>query len=402
MTAFSQNQTQSGWRPQRRDAPVRLYLTGVQGDTAQLVGVRAAGLALELNLVPFTDWIDPDELSGAAAAVIQVDAATPASIKRFQKLARSTDRPLIAAAYDPPLALVRSLLRTGACDVLPLPLDLAELESSLQQIQQDSAASATGGPVSADRSKIVTVIKATGGVGATSLMAQLSARFAASEARHGREVCLLDLDVQFGDAAFQLGLHPSLSVADLLAAGSRLDGALVRATSVGHDSGLQLIASPRELMPIEGHSPDEFIHIVDTAAREFGTTFVELPTNWTNWSLSVAARSDLILVIAELTIPSINRARRQLDLLRSEGLGDLEFRIVINRFDKAQARTIRNSDVLEALGHEIAQTIANDPATMRAATDRGVTIDEVRRKSAVGKDIGSLDAIIAAALGLER
>jgi pilus assembly protein CpaE len=309
---------------------------------------------------------------------------------------------LIAAAYDPPLALVRSLLRSGARDVLPLPLDLAELESSLQQIQQESAVSATAGLVSADRSKIVTVIKATGGVGATSLMAQLSARFAASEARHGREVCLLDLDVQFGDAAFQLGLHPSLSVADLLAAGSRLDGALVRATSVGHDSGLQLIASPRELMPIEGHSPEEFIHIVDTAAREFGTTFVELPTNWTNWSLSLVARSDLVLVIAELTIASINRARRQLDLLRSEGLGDLEFRIVINRFDKSQTRTIRNSDVLGALGHEVSQTVANDPATMHAAADRGVTIDEVRRKSAVGKDIGSLDAMIAAALGLER
>ena len=135
MTAYSESQTRSGWRPQKREVPVRLYLTGVEGDTADLVGVRAAGLPLELNLVPVTDWIDPDELGGAAAAVIQVDAETPASVKRFQKLAKAVETPLIAAAYDPPLALVRSLLRTGACDVLPLPLELDEVEASLRQEQ---------------------------------------------------------------------------------------------------------------------------------------------------------------------------------------------------------------------------------------------------------------------------
>lgn len=403
MTAYSDNQTQSGWRPQKREVPVRLYLTGVEGDTADLVGVRAADLPLELNLVPVTDWIDPAELGGAAAAVIQVDADTPASIKRFQKLAGAVETPLIAAAYDPPLSLVRSLLRTGACDVLPLPLELADLEVSLRQIQQQNlSTSSVEAPLAQGATKVVSMLKAVGGVGATTLATQLAARFAVREEAFGRDVCLLDLDLQFGDAAFQLGLRPNLSVADLLSAGARLDGALIRATATRHSSGLQVIAAPAELMPVEGHSSDAFIHIVDAAAREFGTTFVELPTNWTNWSLSVLARSDLVLLVAELTVTSLHRARRQLDLLRSEGLGDLEVRVVINRFEKAQLRTIRASDVRDALGYDISQTIANDPVIMRAASDRGVMIDEVKRRSAVGKDVDALDATVAAALGLER
>lgn len=402
MTAFSHNDTQSGWRPQRREAPVRLYLTGAEGDTAELVGVRAAGLPLELNLVPVTDWIDPDDLNGSAAAVIQVDSEIPASVKRFQKLLRNTERPLIAAAYDPPLTLVRSLLKSGARDVLPLPLDLADLETALQQINEERQASAAEGAAVAETSKIVTVLKASGGVGATALAGQLAARFAAREAEFDREVCLVDLDIQFGDAAFQLGLHPNLSIADLLSAATRLDGSLIRATSVRHESGLSVIAAPRELMPVEGHSSDDFIQIVDTAAAEFGTVFVELPTNWTNWSLSLLARSDLVLVVTELTVTSINRARRQLDLLRSEGLGELEFRIIINRLEKNQLRSIRLNDVREALGHDVSHTVANDPAIMQAASDRGVTIDQVKRKSAVGKDIDALDSMIAAALGLEH
>ena len=35
--------------------------------------------------------------------------------------------------------------------------------------------------------------------------------------------------------------------------------------------------------------------------REFGTVFVDLPTNWTNWSLSLLARSDLVLLVTEMT-----------------------------------------------------------------------------------------------------
>ena len=56
---------------------VQLYLSGVEGDAAALVGARVAGFPLSLNIVPVTDWIDPEELSGAAAAVVQVDADTP-------------------------------------------------------------------------------------------------------------------------------------------------------------------------------------------------------------------------------------------------------------------------------------------------------------------------------------
>lgn len=402
MTAFEDHNTESGWRPQRREAPIRLYLAGSNDDTAELTGERVMGMPLEINLVPVTDWIDPDNLNGATVAVVQVDAATPSSVKRFQKLAKTTDRPLIAAAYDPPLALVRALLHSGAQDVLPLPLEMEDLETSVRQLLEGQLASAVEVSTPEDSSKIVTVLKAAGGVGATALITQLAAGFAINEKKAGREVCLMDLDLQFGDAAFQLGLHPALTVTDLLSAGGRLDGSMIRTTAAHDESGLNVIAAPNELMPVEGYSSDDFIRVVDLAAREFGTLFLELPTNWTNWSLSLLARSDLILVVTELTMSSLNRAKRQLDLLRSEGLGDLAFRVVVNRFDKRLLRSLRLKDVKETLGVDISQTIANEPAIMQAASDRGVTIDKIKRKSAVGKDIESLDSLVAAALGLER
>ena len=379
---------------------MHLFLSGAAGDAAALVGTRVAGFPLILSLVGEKDWIDPEEVASAAAALIQVDRDEPSSVKRFQKLAASTKTPLIAAAYDPPLTFVRSLMRAGARDVVPLPLDMADLETSLAPIAESLARRDEA--EHAKNAKVVCVIKSLGGVGATSLLSQLGVRFARQEATFGREACLIDLDVQFGDAAFQLGLQPSLTLADLVEAGSRVDGDLLRAATTQHSSGLHVIAAPPTMMPLESLTSDQLLDIVEIAAREFGTVLVDLPTNWTNWSLSLLARSDLVLLVTQMTIPSLNRAKRQLELMRAQELEDLDVRIVVNRLEKGFMRTIRLSDVRDGLGLDVSYTIANDHAVMRSAIDRGVPIDEIKRKSAIGKDLDMLDAGIAAALGLGR
>ena len=188
---------------------MQLYLSGADGDAASLVGARVAGFPLSLNLLASEDRIDPEDLAGCAAAVVQVDQASPSSVKRFEKLAAATKTPLIAAAFEPPLALVRGLVRAGAHDVVPLPLDIADLETSLLPIRDQLARNAASGQSANGR--LVSVIKSVGGIGATSLLTQLAVRATEKEAGYGREVCLLDLDLQFGNAAFQLGLRPSLT-----------------------------------------------------------------------------------------------------------------------------------------------------------------------------------------------
>jgi len=400
MSVINPNETAATWKAHRRDAAVQLYLNGAQGDAASLINARVAGFPLSLSLGELTDRIDPEELAGAAAAVIQVDPGVPESLRRFEDLAAATRTPLIAAAYEPPLAFVRSLVRAGAHDVVPLPLELADLETSLAPISDEMAKRSDD--VALANGRVISVIKGVGGVGATSLLAQLAIRSAEVEANYGRQVCLLDLDVQFGDAAFQLGLSPNLSILDLAEAGARLDGELLRATTTTHSSGLRVIAAPPSLVPLDSITSDQIIQIVDMAKREFGTVFVDLPANWTNWSLSILAQSDLVLLVTELSVSALNRARRQLDLILEQELGAVDLRLIVNRFEKGLLKSVKPGDVYKALGREVAYTIANDPAVMIPATERGVPISEIKRKSAVGKDIDALEAGIAGILGRER
>ena len=254
----------------------------------------------------------------------------------------------------------------------------------------------------AGHQKVVTIIKSEGGVGATALLGQMATTFAAREAAAGREACLIDLDVQFGDAAIQLGLHPLLTFHDLVDAGKRLDGELLRSVATRHPSGLQVIAAPKEIMPLEAISNDQLLSIIDLATSEFGTVFVDLPANWTNWSLSLLARSDLVLLVTELRVPSLHRARRQLDLLTNQDMGNLEVRVVLNRAEKGLFRALGPADAERVLRKPVAYTIANDHATMSEAIDRGVPLADVRRKCALIKDIEGMVAGVAGALGLER
>lgn len=390
----------SHWRPQAREAGVHLYLSGVDGDASALIGARVCGMPLTLSIVPVTDWIDPTDLETAAVGVVQVDADTPASIKRFEKLAEQDGKPLIAACYDPPLGLVRTLLKAGAHDVLPLPLTLDDLETSIAPLQQEMATREVQAQVTTGR--LITVIKSRGGIGATALATQLACRFAASEGRAGRDVCLIDFDVQFGDAAFQLGLGPRLTLFDLVEAGARLDGPMLRSTTVQHPSGLHVAAAPPELLPLDAVSNEQVLAIAERAQREFGTVFVDLPANWTNWSLSLVARSQMVLLVTDLSVAGLNRARRQLKLLGEQGLGDVPLKIIVNRFEKSVFRPVKTGDAATALGREVDFTVANDPGVIGAAIDQGVPIDDIKRRSALARDLDTIDAALAAELGLER
>ncbi len=399
MSVHSPDRPSSQWMADTGPAPVRLLLAGVEGEANALVGARASGFPLELVIVDPFEPVDPSVLSGAAAAVVQVNADDKTSVARFERLAKGSV-PLIAAAYEPPMSLVRALVRAGAHDVVPLPLDFEELETALDPIRR--MVTEQGPRQRAGHHKIVAVIKSEGGVGATALLGQLATRFASDEAAVGREACLIDLDVQFGDAAVQLGIQPMLTFSDLIDAGKRLDGELMRSIASSHPSGLKVIAAPREIMPLEAVNSEQLLSIVDLATAEFGTVFVDLPTNWTNWSLSLLARADVVLMVTQLRVPSLHRARRQLDLLAAQDMGQLDVRIVLNRAEKGLFRTLAPADAERVLKRPVAFTVANDHATMSLAIDRGVPIAEVKRKCALGKDIDVMERGVTASLGLEH
>jgi len=398
MTMAHDSATQApNWRAQMRSLSADILLSAGELSGWDQMAPQISGFDLRVTMLDPSADVPAAVLDAAQVLVLEVRRDSRASLERFVRVLKEREGAyVVAAVRDPSVADARSLLHTGAADILALPLQQEELEATLQQIRAHiEAVTQHKGPAG----KVVSVVKSVGGVGATALLTQIAANHAAAEAKQGRETCLIDLDIQFGSAALYLGALPKLGLQDLLSAGSRADGALLRSTAVAHPSGLHFVAAPPDLIPLEAVNQDQVATILDLASREFATVFIDLPPSWTNWSLSALARSDLILLVTELSVAGLHQARRQIDFIRQHELGDIPLRIVLNRVEKKMFKSIDLGDAVKVLGRDVDFTIAADAETVPSALDQGELISTVNPRSRVARDLQAVTDSIAALVG---
>jgi pilus assembly protein CpaE len=156
------------------------------------------------------------------------------------------------------------------------------------------------------------------------------------------------------------------------------------------------------MLPLESLSNEQVLALTERALKDYRTVFVDLPANWTNWSLSLIARSHAVLLVTDLSVAGLHRARRQIDLLEEQGLGQLNLRVIVNRFEKGLFKSVKTSDAERALGRPVAFTVASDPELMDAALAQGLVVGEIKRKASLVRDLDSIDAGLAEILELER
>lgn len=373
------------WNVHREDGSVILVLSEDETAAAGVLGGEIADFGLIMHMLNANARIPDEDVELARVMVVEVRVGDEASLRRILTLRHDYPRlKIVAAVRDASLPIVRTLLRAGVSDVLALPLTREDLTTCLQQLRDDLAKSDDNAQ---GLGKIISIVRSVGGVGATTLATQAASLQVERDAAAGRETCLIDLDLQFGNAASYLGLAPKLTIADLIKAGARVDRAMLRATAAQTAEGLNVIAAPVDIIPLESANTDQMFHLVDLAAREFGTVFLDLPGSWTNWSMSLVGRSDAIIVVIEMTVASLRQARRQLSLLADQGLQAVPTIIVANRVQKKLFRTIDLADAERALGQPVQYSVANDFPLVNTALDQGVVIGQIKANSKVSKNL---------------
>jgi pilus assembly protein CpaE len=147
-------------------------------------------------------------------------------------------------------------------------------------------------------------------------------------------------------------------------------------------------------MPLEAIDTDDLLRVLTLVRQQFDYVVLDLPANWTNWTLSAALAADAILHVVELSIASLSQAKRQLDLFRSVGVEDPTVEIVVNRVEKRLFRTINLDDVARTLGHPVLGDISLDAPTVNTAQVQGVLVDSVRRKSRFAADVVKIGQLL--------
>ena len=377
----------------RLNCKIKLLISAAEFDRSALAHDEFSGLAFELVHVDAGAPITAAMVGDAELLIIELRSGEPQSMQRLTVLrARYPALPLVVAMRDADFATTRALIRQGVDDVIALPIQRAEFDDAVNNL----LAQAAKADVRADGlAPVVAVAQSVGGIGATTVATHLAYHLGATSARG---CCLIDLDLQFGNAASYLGRSTGLTMDNLLDAGDRVDAELLRTIAAVGDDGVAVIAAPEKIAPLEAVDADQLMRVLNLTRRQYDHVVLDLPGNWANWTLSVIDKADLILLVVDLSIGSLRQARRRLTLFEETGIDAERIRVVANRVEKRMFRTISVTDAADALHYPVFASVHSDYAVVQSAQDQGVLVGAVARKNKVATDLSALSDLVVAAL----
>ena len=341
-----------------------------------------------------------NELEGGAPSsdvlILDVNTGDDADVNELARLLTNqlAGRPVVATAADVSIQDIQRLIRLGVIDFLPQPISRADVAAALEHaVRRHSQTQTSGGPVGGE---VVAFLKGAGGVGATTLAVQTGCVLASDAKAERPAHCVLDFDIQFGTAALQLDLMTAVDYGDLVSAPDRLDGELLRGLMGHHQTGLDVLGVPADVMPLETLTPEFVSTFLETARNEYVMSLIDLPIAWSGSTYVALQAADLVVVVTNLSVTAVRQTRRQLDTIQAHGLPPDRVKVALNRFDKGAAGAVRAKEAQQALGRQFDYLIVDDARLVGEATNQGVPLGEIKKRSKVERSIRKMIERISA------
>jgi pilus assembly protein CpaE len=333
-----------------------------------------------------------EALERADVLLVDIDANDELELRRLGEIIeRRRGKPaILATARDLSAQGVRGLIRQGVDDFIPQPFELPDLLDAIAtaraKLQQARANRKSG--------KVISVTRAKGGMGASTLATHLALALCEKHRRQHPEkrVALLDLDLQFGDLSLMLDLEPNGEMAEIIRDPTRLDGDLLRASMTRHKSGLFVLAAPGEFAPLDALPVAAAVKLIELAREEFDVVVLDLPLAVPRWLEAVLQHTDQLLMVSQLNVAAIRQTRRLLDFLKEEGHYDLPISVALNRYVWRFSERGRLKQAVRALGQPIDHYVPEDAALALEAINCGTQLFELRRRAKLCRSLRQVAA----------
>jgi Flp pilus assembly CpaE family ATPase len=222
--------------------------------------------------------------------------------------------------------------------------------------------------------RIIATLPARGGIGATTLSVNLAESLAAprgfGRSRTRAKVALVDLDLQFGSVGSMLDLPEHDALARLAGEGTLPDVTFLRQAMLDHPSGLRVMPAPSTFVPQDALGVAQVAAIIDVLRTEFDYVVIDLPHAVARWIEPVISAADMVLLVADLSVPVVRQGRRLTELLTADNPA-LPLRLVASREDKPMFRTSTMREAERALERPVWAWLPPDQKHARAAADQG-------------------------------
>ena len=255
-------------------------------------------------------------------------------------------------------------LRAGACDYLDTTHLAKDLGEIWNRILKDVPRKPANG-------KIVLVMAANGGVGKSTIAANLAV--AMNQALKSK-VNLVDFDFDHGDIAPLLHLSPTFTVADLMRPNITVDSDMFERTLTHFEkTGVQVLAAPASLNLNAVYSEDAILKTLEQCRASAPLTIIDMPGGYSEMGQKVIEKADLVLVVNRLEFQSIRNTSRFLEFQTGPcRMPASKFQVILNR--KGEPYEVEIAKAQEVLNSELNWGLPNDAKAANLASNVGVPV----------------------------
>jgi pilus assembly protein CpaE len=295
--------------------------------------------------------------------------------------------PILLVSEGLNTTVLRAALRAGIKDVMETPLTIGKLAEALGFVEQLAAQRGDDGrPKGKARiGKVVTIMSPKGGAGKT--MTTVNVALTLAGWGEPDKVVILDADLQFGDVCISLQVDPKHTIVDVARDIDKLDEELLRSLLARHSSGMRVLSSPLEPSLADEVSTQVVVKTIGMLKRMFNYIVIDTAPFLDEPVLSILERSDVVLLVVDMDLPSVKNAKLALDTLRLIKFPFEKIKLVLNRVNSKARLDI---DELErSLGLEVMAAISSDKLVPRAVNE-GEPVVSLYPRSRVARDLRSV------------
>jgi len=335
--------------------PTRVFVTG------SCEGLRELTVALadhaEIELVGESAQVReaaPALAGGHLQAVLHATSSSRLPADDLAAIREYTQAPIVLLASGEASQLLDEALDADVADVLLLPQLTNNVVFAVRKTVHAGRRSTASAP---GHGRVLTVFSPKGGTGKTVTATNLAAAFA-KFAR--KRTLLLDLDLQFGDAAIMLSIEPAKTIYDLVVAPGELDPDKLAGYTTRHGSGLDILPAPVRPEDAELVTETKLARLIEVARESYDVIVVDTSPFFHGPMLATLDRTDQLILVSSLDVPTIKNVRLSLQTLELLSFPMKRIKLVLNRSNSNVG--LRRAEVEAALEIKVAFEVPSDRA----------------------------------------
>lgn len=312
--------------------------------------------------------------------------------RRIRQIPAFADLPIIVLSGQTDLATKVQALESGADEYVTKPVEPIEMVARVRGLLARTARLRQSMTGSLHQGRIISVIGVKGGVGTTTLVANL----ATGLSLHGYRTVAMELRPYFGTLANHFKVTPVQTIGALAElTPPHINGERVAACLYATPLGPRLLCGPQGLKDYREMQPEQVNALLSILANQADYVVVDLPHMPSTAGRAALRASQNVLIVVEPEASAVAAGRALVDLLRAWSISDLAMKVVvINRTQAALAQP--PAEIERALGCEVVGAITAAPDQALSALTLGIPMIQSAQAALVANTLSELSDRVAA------